>query len=297
LLQSAKEVSDLFLDSGHLIVSTRGRDGKRLQEIYAQDNENYAKNYPLVVLINGGSASASEIVAGAIQDWDRGLVLGTNSFGKGSVQSIFPVADSEALKLTTAKYYTPSGRCIHKSENNKRHGDEEELADGIELDTSGEFPSDPENLPLYETLKLQREVRGGGGIMPDIILQQEEISDTALDLERQSAFFKFSVEIVANSEINEDFTVADALLSSFQEHLVVNEIEVADSAYAANEDYIRMAIRREVLYKKFGGSAAYRSTLEMDRVLQETLKLMNESTSLETLFAKSVDLEKEEFKH
>ena len=294
LLESAKEVSDLFLDSGHLIVSTRGRDGKRLQEIYAQDNESYAKNYPLVVLINGGSASASEIVAGAIQDWDRGLVLGGNSFGKGSVQSIFPVADSEALKLTTAKYYTPSGRCIHKDENNKRHGDAE-LAE-LKVTAEGEFPDQFADLPLYETLKLHREVRGGGGIMPDIILTPREISDTALDLERQSAFFNFSIEIVANQDVTENFEADDALLASFRQDLIKNEIEVSDSAYAASADYVRMALRREVLYKKFGGSEAYRSTLAMDRVLQETLKLMNESTSLENLFAKVPGFEAKEFK-
>ncbi len=291
LLESAREVSDLFLESGHLVVSTRGRDGKRLQEIYAQDNLNYAREYPLVVLINGASASASEIVAGAIQDWDRGMVMGTNSFGKGSVQSIFPVGEAEALKLTTAKYYTPSGRCIHRNEYNQRHGDDDadgEINDGLEVESEGEFPGD---LPLYETLKLQREVRGGGGIMPDIILQSEEISDAALELERQSAFFKFSVEIVAEQEVTESFDPDDALLEKFRGHLVENEIELSDSAVTATEDYIRMAIRREVLYKKFGGSAAYRSTLGMDRVLQETLKLMNDSASLETLFAKSTEIE------
>jgi carboxyl-terminal processing protease len=113
LLSQAIKVSDLFLDSG-LIVSTKGRDESQNMEVSAQRNEK-PRNYPIIVLVNGGSASASEIVAGALQDNKRALVLGTKTFGKGSVQTILPLSDGSGLRLTTAKYYTPSGKSIQLS--------------------------------------------------------------------------------------------------------------------------------------------------------------------------------------
>ncbi len=302
LLESARQVSDLFLGAGHVIVSTRGRGEKRLQEIYAQSNVRYAWDYPLVVMINENSASASEIVAGAVQDWDRGLVVGRNSFGKGSVQSIFSVSDKEALKLTTAKYYTPSGRCIHRDENNHRFaadasmfeiGDAEEEAPvgddhpEYELETPAESPVSLDSLPLFETLKLHRTVRGGGGIMPDIIMEYEKISNQALDLERRSAFFDFAVELVAEREVEKDFKVDEALLERFQSYLAEQGVELEPDDFATNEEYIRMAIRREVLYKQFDSKVAYRSTLYMDRPLQETLALLKGESSLETLLART----------
>ena len=298
LLEAAKDVSDLFLDAGQIIVSTRGRDGRRLQEIYATTDDRYAKNYPLVVMINENSASASEIVAGAIQDWDRGLVVGQNSFGKGSVQSIFQISDDEALKLTTAKYYTPSGRCIHKDENNHRITPEEMLQhaqaaeaedgdDSTQLQQAPEIPIDQSDLPLYSTLKLQRPVRGGGGIMPDIVLAPDEISDAALDLERRSAFFNFAVELLADHPVTIDFKVDAPLMQRFHDWLKDNGIELEDQAFTDNEDYIRMALRREVLYKQFGNVEAYRSTLGMDRVLQETLNLLKGQRDLDALLARS----------
>jgi carboxyl-terminal processing protease len=113
LLTQAIKVSDLFLDSG-LIVSTKGRDDAQDMEVMANKNE-HPRNYPIIVLVNGGSASASEIVAGALQDNKRALVLGTQTFGKGSVQTILPLSDGSGLRLTTAKYYTPSGKSIQLS--------------------------------------------------------------------------------------------------------------------------------------------------------------------------------------
>jgi carboxyl-terminal processing protease len=202
------------------------------------------------------------------------------------VQSIFSISDREALKLTTAKYYTPSGRCIHKSENDERFAEGEDQPD-YELEAPDEVPVSLDSLPLYETLSLHRPVRGGGGIMPDIIFEAEEISHTALDLERRAAFFNFAVEWASDHEITLDFDVDERVISKFAEFLSDEEIELEEGQFDENEEYIRMAIRREVLYKEFGNKEAYRSTLEMDEDLQKTLALLKEKTSLATLLALS----------
>ena len=166
LLSQAIKVSDLFLDSG-LIVSTKGRDESQNMEISAQRNEK-PRNYPIIVLVNGGSASASEIVAGALQDNKRALVLGTKTFGKGSVQTILPLSDGSGLRLTTAKYYTPSGKSIQlsgimpdikvefeppveKQEKEKRRFLREEDLKGHIPNETGEVPDQKKNGEDEET--------------------------------------------------------------------------------------------------------------------------------------------------
>src|SRR6185503_14127981 len=188
LLDQAVKVADRFLPDGKMIVYTRGRVPGSDQEYFAtkagDDND-----MPVVVMINRGSASASEIVSGALQDHDRALVVGETSFGKGLVQSVFRLSNQTGLALTTAKYYTPSGRLIQRDYTSLEDyfydfgdDDEDSTAAPRELDKA------PREVKHTDTGRV---VYGGGGITPDVEVKPEETSKFVLDLARNNVFFKF----------------------------------------------------------------------------------------------------------
>jgi carboxyl-terminal processing protease len=183
LLSAATDVSELFLDQGDLIVYTQGRLAQQNMNYYASSRAGRKwKSRPLVVLVNGSSASASEILSGAIQDHDIGVVAGQTTFGKGSVQTVFELDETRALKLTTARYYTPSGRSIHRD----RSRDGELMDDDEEEQLADDEGPETEIEEVYTT-DAGRRVQGGGGIRPDLEIEPTLLSDFAVALRERVA--------------------------------------------------------------------------------------------------------------
>lgn len=240
LLPQAKEVADKFLERRSLIVSTRGRVRDQNKNFLATSDAVVPEELPVVVLVNAASASASEIVAGAIQDWDRGIVMGDTTFGKGSVQSILPVDKEHHLKLTTAFYYTPSGRCINKPENDRPEdaGDGEDDEEG--KDTTG-ADSAAADTTTYRT-KGGRIVHGGGGIVPDTVVESEEVSAAARALFLKDAYFKFATAVYPKLKksdvvIGKDYRVGDETMEKFKAFLDSIDFTYKTAARSAFEEF------------------------------------------------------------
>ncbi|MEO0072534.1 MAG: S41 family peptidase [candidate division WOR-3 bacterium] len=258
-LQEGFEVSDLFLSSGKTVVVAQGRKPDTRRE-YIATTEGKDGDFPVVVLIDRGSASASEIVAGALQDWERALILGDTSFGKGSVQTIHPIDEANAIKLTTAYWYTPSGRCINRPTKIK-----------VAKDTT-----DKQTSKKYHSLgPKKRLLYGGGGIAPDIYLPYPKASELEAKLLQSGAFFDFAVKYVAyHPKINENFVASDEVLAEFKEYLKTKKIEFTDETFEQSKEYIRGELTREIHGKLFGIAGEYRVRLKNDPQVRRAIELL-----------------------
>ncbi len=205
LLDVAVDVVEKFAPKGSLVVSTRGRHPESERKYYVME-EPLLPDVPLVVLVNRNSASASEIVAGAIQDLDRGVIVGTRTFGKGLVQTITPLAYNTQLKMTTAKYYTPSGRCIQEIDYQHRTND-------------GVFAPTPDSLRRsFKTLNGRKEMELGG-IQPDSLVPEEVHTALYNDLLRKSMFLRYAVHVTTPSAHVAAMKDEDSLLTDFRQFL------------------------------------------------------------------------------
>jgi carboxyl-terminal processing protease len=261
LLKEAVRVTENFIPPGRTVVSTRGRVPISNKQFKSQNEPSYTEN-PLVILVNGGSASASEILAGAVQDWDRGLVMGDTTFGKGSVQTVYPLDYEYALKLTTAKYYTPSGRCIHKGEQLQ-----------VEADSG------------FSTLgSLKREITGGGGIVPDLVMVPELLNDFETELLRESIFAKFASRYtVAHPDLRRPVRVGPSVVGEFDDFLAEQEIEYSSEELEESTDFVLRRIDQEISLKLFGRDEAYRASIESDPLIRKAIELLSGADSFEEL--------------
>jgi carboxyl-terminal processing protease len=270
-----------------MIVSTRGRRTAQNREYLAHARPKH-DTVPLIVLVNGATASAAEILAGALQDWDLALIVGTRSFGKGSVQSVVPLKHGGgALKITTARYFTPSGRCIHRDEkkdNRTASADEDEAPpDTTQLKPASEKP---EAATTFKTFH-GRTVKGGWGISPDVVVEQPKLDDFASELERRTLFFKFVNRwVIAHPDMNKVPAAAQTPVDEFLASLKDEKMEtpVTAEAVAADRDYITRAIRREFALRLIGHEAAVKIAAEGDTQLQNAIHLFDKAPTLSALF-------------
>jgi carboxyl-terminal processing protease len=236
LLTSAVATLSLFLKPGEKLVTVRGRAVDEKVETVPQSATPYV--FPISVLINGKSASASEIVAGALQDHDRAAIVGEPSYGKGLVESVFPLSQGAGLALTTALYYTPSGRSIQKP-----------LAAGqFELAATSAHPNKQKE---FHTDK-GRKVTGGGGIQPDYVVYPEEMSPLRAALEASASFPNFATQYVQSHKVTEDFHVTPALLDEFRVFVAQRNIQPSIGQWSAERDFIHNRLKTEIFNQALG---------------------------------------------
>ncbi|WP_405339193.1 S41 family peptidase [Fibrobacter sp.] len=278
LLNQAIEISELFLKQGNLIVSTRGRTQKT--ESHARKNGIVKPDVPMVVLLNQGSASAAEIVSGALQDWDRALIIGKTSFGKGSVQTIFPLDNQgNALKLTTAFYYLPFGRCINKPENGIKGLKlmEEEYAAEEGDEKADSTKKDTAKVDTFYT-NNGRMMFGSGGISPDVEVELAPMPWVVQVQERMAMYFKFAVKIRPdleknNVKIDPNWEVPDSLFTQFRDFCMkdTNFTKIKSNALVG-VDQLEKSIIREQNY--MGDSAKTVSDSALAKRLEEMRKTL-----------------------
>ncbi|HVS04502.1 MAG TPA: S41 family peptidase [Thermoanaerobaculia bacterium] len=289
LLDQAIGVADQFVPRGTLIVETRGRIRDSFHK-YLAEGEHEPLDLPLVVLVNSGSASAAEILAGAIQDHDVGVIVGMPTWGKGLVQTVYSMPYGSAVALTTANYYTPSGRLIQRDYSSfydyyahaEGAGPAEDAGDG------GVQPAPPlpkEGEPVYHT-DLGRPVYGGGGITPDFVVEAEDEPEILQFLAARNAFFRFGIDYIDRTDIESpDWRPDPALVDEFADWLVSQRVASPEEVGGpfqeeATRQSLLNRLRAEIFNSRFGNDAWYRVLIERDNQIQAAVGLFPRAQEL-----------------
>jgi carboxyl-terminal processing protease len=318
LLEAAVDVGENFIEKGELIVSTQGRTPASVQKFYSEKSP-ILEDLPLVVMVNGFSASASEIVAGAVQDLDRGVIIGSNTFGKGLVQTVIPITSESALKITTAKYLVPSGRSIQDPQKFLKDAEDVLQLEGDEGNTENKSPTTNSNEKPAEKQEVYytahgRKVYASHGVTPDILIEDQALSQYETELLRKTKLFQFAVIYATkHPELQRGFEVTDELLAEFQKFLAEQSFEYTtedelalqkveelakENQYLASvstpieelrrvmvaekikefdksKDFIREQLQQEISAKLWGTAAEVEASFDNDPAIQKATELLS----------------------
>ena len=271
LLNEGVAVADHFLQKGQTIVSHRGRSSP--EKPYIARNGNHGRDYPIVVLVNKYSASAAEIVSGALQDHDRAWILGETTFGKGLVQTVYPLSENTGLALTTAHFYTPSGRLIQRDYSNKSFYDYYFHRD-----------ENARNLQDVKMTDSGRTVYGGGGITPDEKYEPPKLDAFELQLSRKGAYFNFTRNYFGthDTHLPKDWMPDDAILIEFHDYLLhaPDGYMFTEGEFAQDRDFIRRYLAREMYITAFNIDESDKVFAKTDPEVERAVESMPKARAL-----------------
>ena len=274
LLNEAVAVGDMFLEKNQLIVSYHGRSAPERRFYAVRGNQGL--NVPLVILVNNNSASAAEIVTGAVQDHDRGLVVGETTFGKGLVQTVTPLAENTGLALTTARYYTPSGRLIQRDYKS---------VSLYEYHYERKVPEHPTEIRQTDS---GRQVTGGGGITPDIIVDSPKLTKFQEEMYRNDVFFPGEQGVGSFTRyflgtrpvITHNFEADDHVVKEFRDYLAKHNIRYTEPEFAESQEWLKRKIKQEVFMSNYGTQEGFKVLLEADPQVQKAIEAIPQARAL-----------------